>query len=434
MNLKTMAVAVALLGMLVGAEDNLRAQQVGAAISADGATPNTNAMLDVRSPATGDGKGLLIPRVTENQRTNASAAVAGGLLDDGGDLRGGAAQGLMVYQTDGEQGFYYNTSATATPSWQQIGVAGGATGDFMADGSVAMSGNLNAGGQALTNVSLISFSGVNSSVGQSANGAFVGAAVGYLANGSSSGAAMGAEANGYYYGAALGRQANGSSLGAAVGNLASGVNSGAALGAQANGSQTNVAIGAYANAQGGTERIAIGHRITNVVDNSAAIRGTLYLDGGTGVLYRSTFGSGGWTALGGGGIDSYAYCYQLATVADATVVGGADLVLSNNGPLSGITHTAGTTPITVPNAGTYKVEYSVSITAGIGAQMAIAVNGTVDASTAVDFLVATGNISGTAMLTLAAGDVITLRNNSAVPFTTTLSPGVGAQLTVTQLN
>jgi len=38
------------------------------------------------------------------------------------------------------------------------------------------------------------------------------------------------------------------------------------------------------------------------------------------------------------------------------------------------------------------------------------------------------------MLTLAAGDVITLRNNSAVPFTMDLAPGVGGQLTVKLLN
>ena len=56
------------------------AQPVGKSISADGALPNTNAMLDVQSPATGDGKGLLIPRLTQNQRTNADVTLPGGLL------------------------------------------------------------------------------------------------------------------------------------------------------------------------------------------------------------------------------------------------------------------------------------------------------------------------------------------------------------------
>ncbi len=118
----------------------------------------------------------------------------------------------------------------------------------------------------------------------------------------------------------------------------------------------------------------------------------------------------------------------MATVADATVAGGADVPFSNNGPLSGVTHTAGTTTVTVPIAGTYQIDYSVTITLGVGSSIAIAVNGTVDASTPITALVTAGEVSGTAMLTLAAGDVITLRNNSAIPFTMTLAPNVGAQL------
>ena len=81
--------------------------QVGSSISADGSSPNNNAMLDIKSPVTGDGKGMLIPRVTEAQRTTASSALAGGLLDNSGNLRGAAAQGLIVYQIDGVQGLVF---------------------------------------------------------------------------------------------------------------------------------------------------------------------------------------------------------------------------------------------------------------------------------------------------------------------------------------
>ena len=110
------------------------------------------------------------------------------------------------------------------------------------------------------------------------------------------------------------------------------------------------------------------------------------------------------------------------------------MVFSSNGPLSGVTHTAGTTTVTVPLDGTYLINYSVNITAGIGSAIAIAVVGTPDASTNVTALIAVGETSGDAMLTLTAGDTITLRNNSAVPFTTSLSPGVGAQLDITFLS
>jgi len=82
----------------------------------------------------------------------------------------------------------------------------------------------------------------------------------------------------------------------------------------------------------------------------------------------------------------------------------------------------------------YEINYSVNITAGVGSQIAIAVNDTVDASTPISVLVATGEISGSAVLSLATGDVITLRNNSAIPFTMDLAPAVSAQLTAMKLD
>ncbi len=80
------------------------------------------------------------------------------------------------------------------------------------------------------------------------------------------------------------------------------------------------------------------------------------------------------------------------------------------------------------------MSYGVNLTAGIGSAVAIAVNGVVDPATNVTALVATGHVGGTAILTLTAGDVLTLRNNSAIPLTTTLAPGVGAQLTLEKLD
>ena len=159
---------------------------------------------------------------------------------------------------------------------------------------------------------------------------------------------------------------------------------------------------------------------------------------GSGTASSATYlrGDGTWStpATGGSGLSAFGYVYELATIADATVVGGADVPFSNNGPLYGISHTAGTTTFTVPATGSYKVDYLVSITSGIGSAIAVAVNGTVDASTNITCLVATGHITGTAMLNLAAGDVLTLRNNSATPLTINLAPGIGAQFTVTKLD
>ncbi|MGC7870150.1 cell wall-binding repeat-containing protein [Desulfosporosinus sp. SYSU MS00001] len=126
--------------------------------------------------------------------------------------------------------------------------------------------------------------------------------------------------------------------------------------------------------------------------------------------------------------------YQWATTADAIVVGGADVPFSTNGPMSSIGHTAGSTTITIPNAGTYKIDYNTSITAGVGAELAVAINGIVAPSTSIPVLTAVGEVSGNVILSLKAGDVITLRNNSAVPLTMALAPAAGAQISITEVS
>jgi hypothetical protein len=61
------------------------------------ATPDNSAMLDVSSTA----KGVLVSRMTQTQR----------------QAIGSPAQGLIVYQTDGTAGFYYNAGTSGSPNW-----------------------------------------------------------------------------------------------------------------------------------------------------------------------------------------------------------------------------------------------------------------------------------------------------------------------------
>jgi hypothetical protein len=70
------------------------------AINNDASAPDGSAMLDVKSSS----KGLLIPRMNSSQR---------GLISN-------PATGLMIYQTDGAPGFYYNAGTGASPSWLQL--------------------------------------------------------------------------------------------------------------------------------------------------------------------------------------------------------------------------------------------------------------------------------------------------------------------------
>ena len=106
-NLKTLLFAAILFAMATVAN----AQSVG--INSDGSSPNSSAMLDVSSTT----KGLLAPRMTATQKT----AIAS------------PATGLLVYQTDGTAGYYYNSGTPASPVWICIGagtipVANGGTG------------------------------------------------------------------------------------------------------------------------------------------------------------------------------------------------------------------------------------------------------------------------------------------------------------------
>lgn len=133
------------------------------------------------------------------------------------------------------------------------------------------------------------------------------------------------------------------------------------------------------------------------------------------------------------GIETFGYVYSTFTGDATNIPAGTAIPFNNNGPLQGITHIVGSESVTVTSAGTYQIDYSAFISAGVQSSLALAVNGVIDPSTNISALVAVGELSGTAMLSLAAGDVITLVNNSALPFTLATSPSIGAQLNIIQL-
>jgi hypothetical protein len=105
-------IRVSLAGLLACAvSSNALAQGVG--INGTGASADPSAMLDVSSTT----KGFLPPRMTALQR----AAIFS------------PATGLLVYQTDGVVGLYYNAGTPATPSWQVAGA--GAAGQWSTSGA-----------------------------------------------------------------------------------------------------------------------------------------------------------------------------------------------------------------------------------------------------------------------------------------------------------
>jgi len=97
--MKTTKLILSLLAFVLLAQ--LNAQNVG--INEDGSSPHSSALLDLKSET----KGLLIPRMLEAQRTAIPLP----------------AEGLMVYQTNNDAGFYYYDGA----AWSKMGSGAGAS-------------------------------------------------------------------------------------------------------------------------------------------------------------------------------------------------------------------------------------------------------------------------------------------------------------------
>ena len=99
--------------LVTAANFSAQAQSVGVGTTA----PDASAALDVVSSA----KGVLLPRLTSAQRTGMTAP----------------ATGLIVFQTDGTPGFYYNSGTTTAPVWQQIATAAGTSTGFIQNQNAA---------------------------------------------------------------------------------------------------------------------------------------------------------------------------------------------------------------------------------------------------------------------------------------------------------
>ena len=132
----------------------------------------------------------------------------------------------------------------------------------------------------------------------------------------------------------------------------------------------------------------------------------------------------------GPGIQSYGYVYNLTPSKLMVLNAGADIPFSSNGPLNRVIHTEGATTVTVPDTGAYLINYGLSANVDFGSSVALAVNGTADPSTK---LPVTFNSSGSAILNLDEGDIITLRNDSDSAIILAASPNINAQLTLIQI-
>ncbi len=159
------------------------------------------------------------------------------------------------------------------------------------------------------------------------------------------------------------------------------------------------------------------------------------LDGATGPP-GATGPAGPQGPAGTSGLSEYAFVYNLG--AEVVPLEG-DVTFDSNGvSTSGITHALGGAGITLVNAGTYSVAFSVSGTEA--SQFALFVNGaTLVPGSVYGSGAGTQQSTGQTIATFAAGDVLTLRNHTsaaAVGLATPIGgtqPSTNASVTIEQL-
>lgn len=144
----------------------------------------------------------------------------------------------------------------------------------------------------------------------------------------------------------------------------------------------------------------------------------------TGTVYASSF-------VGPNGpIGTAAYGYVYALIPQTRQIDEA-ILFDANGPLSGVTHSTvtNTDQIVVAASGIYSIIFSVSGTEPN--QFTIYVNGVAQASTTYGSGAGTQQNTGLSVLTLGAGDIITIRSHSSTAAVTLASVVGGTQANVT---
>lgn len=142
-------------------------------------------------------------------------------------------------------------------------------------------------------------------------------------------------------------------------------------------------------------------------------------------------------AVSGGGVCAalceYGYFYNLEV--SSTVAIGAAFPFDTDGPISaGFAHTASpvpavSSPITILNAGIYKVDFTVTVAEA--RQIALYLNGAVVDSTIYGQATGTAVTTGVAIIEVAAGDVLTLRNHLSAAALTLVTPSGGTESNTT---
>jgi len=129
--------------------------------------------------------------------------------------------------------------------------------------------------------------------------------------------------------------------------------------------------------------------------------------------------------------------FAASTTGDtiAVVLEGTLVPLPDSQVLDGFTANGDDTVFTVPAAaaGNYYISYKVNVTAGLLLSSGILINGTLDPASVRAPLLAATNFDADFIVTLAAGDTISLELSGLVELVI-LQDGVGASLNIIRLS
>ncbi|HMM06654.1 MAG TPA: hypothetical protein PKD52_08330 [Clostridiales bacterium] len=106
---------------------------------------------------------------------------------------------------------------------------------------------------------------------------------------------------------------------------------------------------------------------------------------------------------------TYGYVYTPVSGSDWAAEAENSVGFMENGPLVNVTHTVETSGINILEAGDYEIHYTFVLTEPSDIVLSLAVNGVAVVSTSVPTGNGVGEFSDSAILSLAAGDVVTLR-------------------------
>ncbi len=141
----------------------------------------------------------------------------------------------------------------------------------------------------------------------------------------------------------------------------------------------------------------------NILDPSEITSTTYICTGATG-----SQGAKGDAGASVAGLSAYAYVYNLAA---QTVAIEAAVLFDRNGSMLGLTHTVGTSFITVNNSGVYSILFSTSATEP--SQFAVFVNSVAVPSSVYGSGAGTQQYNGQLIISLATADIISLVNHSS---------------------